>query len=132
MLKCHIVGNHILWLICSSPLPGGGRCIPKQVGQRTKIFQYCTGPAGRVTYNFHSSCKHMHLSFTRVCNKEHKGFICNMTLSNSSQSTRPTGRVLWKNYLSFLDFTGNYEQMSGIFVPCRVPTHLKSRNVRLK
>ena len=37
-----------------------------QVGlevQGTKIFQYCTCPAGQVTYNFHSSCKHMHLSF---------------------------------------------------------------------
>ena len=29
--------------------------------QRTKIFKYCTCPAGRVTYNFHSSCKHMHV-----------------------------------------------------------------------
>ena len=26
-------------------------------------------------YNFHSSCKHMHLSFKSVCNKEHKGVI---------------------------------------------------------
>ena len=40
--------------------------------QGTNIFQYCTCPAGRVTYNFHSSCKHMHLSFKSVCNKEHK------------------------------------------------------------
>ena len=31
--------------------------------QGTKIFKYCTCPAGRVIYNFHSSCKHMHLSF---------------------------------------------------------------------
>ena len=31
--------------------------------------------------------------------------------SNSSQSTG-------KNYLSFLDFTHNYEPMSGFFVPC--------------
>ena len=87
--------------------------------QGTKKFQYCTCPAGRVTYNFHSSCKHMHLSFKSVCNKEHKGEICNRTsLSNSSQSTRPVGRVLGKNYLSFLDVTRNYEQTSGIFVPC--------------
>ena len=43
----------------------------------TKTFQYCTGPSGRVTYNFHSSCKHIHLSFKSVCNKEHKGAICN-------------------------------------------------------
>ena len=28
--------------------------------------------------------------------------------SNSWQSTRPTGRVLGKNYSSFLDFTCNY------------------------
>ena len=27
--------------------------------QRTKIFQYCTCPAGWVTYNSHSSCKHV-------------------------------------------------------------------------
>ena len=43
------------------------------------------------------------------------------SLSNSSQSTCPTGRVLGKNYSSFLDFTRNYERMSGIFVPCRYP-----------
>ena len=56
--------------------------------------------AGRVTYNFHLSCKHMHLSFKSVCNKEHKGVICNMTSSsNSSQSTRHTGRVLWEELL---------------------------------
>ena len=48
--------------------------------QGTKIFQYCTNvtcPAGRVTYNFHLSCKHMHLSFKSVCIKEHKEVICN-------------------------------------------------------
>ena len=59
--------------------------------QGTKIFQYCTCPAGRVTYNFHLSCKHMHLSFKSVYNKENKGAICNATSSSySSQSTRPT------------------------------------------
>ena len=48
-----------------------------------------------MTYNFHLSCKHMHLSFKSICNKEHKGVICNMTsLSNSFQSARSTGRVL--------------------------------------
>ena len=31
--------------------------------QGTKIFTYCTCPAGLVTYNFHSSCKRMHMSF---------------------------------------------------------------------
>ena len=40
--------------------------------QGTKIFQYYTCPAGRVTYNFRSSCKHIHLSIKSVCNKEHK------------------------------------------------------------
>ena len=85
--------------------------------QGTKIFQYCTCPAGRVTNNFHSSCKHMHLSFKSVCNKEHKGVICNSTSSFSSQSTRPTGRVLGNYYSSFLDFTRNYERTSGMFVP---------------
>ena len=68
--------------------------------QGTKIFQYCTCPAGRKTYNFHSSCKHMHLSFKSVCNKEHKEVICNMTpSSNSAKSTRPKGRVLWEELL---------------------------------
>ena len=53
-----------------------------------------------MTYNFHSSCKHMHLSFKSICNKEHKGLICNMTpSSNSSQSTRPVGRVLCEELL---------------------------------
>ena len=47
------------------------------------------------------SCKHMHLSFKSVCNKEHKGVLCNMiSYSNSFQST-------WKNYSSFLDFIRN-------------------------
>ena len=44
--------------------------------------------------------EHMHLSFKSVGNKEHKGVICYMTSSsNSSQSTRPTGRVLWEELL---------------------------------
>ena len=41
--------------------------------QGTKIFQYCTRPARRVTYNFHSSCKHMNSSLKIVCNKENGG-----------------------------------------------------------
>ena len=45
----------------------------------TKRFKCCTCPAGRLTYNFHSSCKHMHQSLKSVCNKEHKGVICNIT-----------------------------------------------------
>ena len=68
--------------------------------QGTKIFKYCTCSSGRVTYNFHSFCKHMHLSFKSVCNKEHKGVICYMTSSSYSfQSTCPTGRVLWEELL---------------------------------
>ena len=75
--------------------------LKKDIQQGTKIFQYCTCPAGRVTYNFHLSCKRiMHLSFESICNKEHKGVICKMTSSsNSSQSTRPAGRVLWEELL---------------------------------
>ena len=41
--------------------------------QGAKIFQYSICPGGRVIYNFHSSCKQMHLSFKKVSNKEHKG-----------------------------------------------------------
>ena len=71
-----------------------------------------------MTNNFHSSCKHMHLSFKSVCNKEHKGVICSMTSStNYSQITHPTGQVLWKELLVILDFTRNYERTRGIFVP---------------
>ena len=63
--------------------------------QGTKIFQFCTWPAGRVTYNFYSFCKQMHFPVKSVCNKEHEGVICHMTPShNSSQSTRPTGEEL--------------------------------------
>ena len=66
-----------------------------QPNKGTKISKYCNCPAGRVTYNFHSSCKHMHLSFKSVCNKEHKGAICNMlSLSNFKKNATPTGRVL--------------------------------------
>ena len=45
-------------------------CFIFSASQGTKIFQYCTKSchAGRVTYNFHLSCKHMHSSFKRVCN----------------------------------------------------------------
>ena len=69
----------------------------KKFKQGTKIFKYCTCPAGQETNNFYSSCKHMHLSFNSICNKEHKRVICNITsLSNSFQSTGPTGRVLWE------------------------------------
>ena len=32
-----------------------------------------------MTYNFHSSFKHMHLSFKSVCSREDKGVICYMT-----------------------------------------------------
>ena len=71
----------------------------EELMQGTDIFQYCTCPAGRVTYNFHSSCKHMHLSFKSIYIKEHKGVICNMTSSISSQSTPPVGPVLLEELL---------------------------------
>ena len=50
------------------------------------------------------SCRMSDLPFSFVlqssCNKERKGVICNVTLSsNSSQSTRPTGPVLWEELL---------------------------------
>ena len=49
-------------------------CPINSASQGTKIFQYCTCTAGWVTYNFRSSCKHMHLFFI-ACIKEHKGVI---------------------------------------------------------
>ena len=54
---------------------------PKHMGlqlvgiQGTKIIQYCACPAGRVTYNFHSPCIQMYLSFKSIYNKEHMGFL---------------------------------------------------------
>ena len=44
--------------------------------------------------------------------------------SHSSQSTRPTGRELWKELLVLLDFTRNYKWTSGIFVPYSYPLNL--------
>ena len=92
------VGAIVVWWINHSEvlslIPGSSSQL-----QGTKIFQYCTCPAGHVTYNFHPSCKPIHLSFKSICNKEHKGVLCNMTSSNSSQSTRPIGRVLWEESL---------------------------------
>ena len=78
-----------------------------------------------MTYNFHSSCNRMHLSFKGVCNKEHMGVICNMTsLSNSSKSTRPIGRVLGKNYSSFLDFALKLQEDEWNFCPLYlIPTY---------
>ena len=73
-----ICGTCILLSVCSRQ-----RVIKVHISwdkvQGTKIFQYCTCPAGCVTYNFHSSCKHIHLSFKSLSNREHKGVICNMT-----------------------------------------------------
>ena len=88
--------------------------------QGTKIFQYCTCPAGRVTYNFHLSCKHMHLSFKSVCNKNTR----ELYVIWLPRVILPKALVLqvecfWKNYSSFVDFTRNYERTSGIFVPWR-------------
>ena len=68
--------------------------------QGTKLFKYCTCPAGWVAYNFHSSCKHMHMSLKSICNKEHKWVICTTTsLSNFFESTSPAGQVLWEELL---------------------------------
>ena len=84
--------------------------------QGTKIFQYCTCPAGRVTYNFHSSCKHMHLSFKSVCNKEHQGVIW-LPCVILPKALILQDECLGRNYSFYLDFTCNYEQTSGILSP---------------
>ena len=41
------------------------------------------------------------------------------SLNNSSQSTRPVGRVTWEELLILSRFYSYYERTSGIFVPCR-------------
>ena len=89
--------------------------------QGTKIFQYCTCPAGRVTYNFHSFCKHMHLSFKAYAIKN----IRELYVIWFPWVILPKALVLQderfgKNYSTFLDVTHNYKRTSGIFVPCSV------------
>ena len=87
--------------------------------QGTKIFQHCTCPAGRVTYNFHSS------SNTWTC------LLKVYAIKNIREwyaiwlpwVILPKALVLqdecfWENYSSVLDFTRNYKRTSGIFVPC--------------
>ena len=44
--------------------------------------------------------------------------------SNSSQSTHPTGQVLWEELLVLSRFHRNYKRPSGIFVPCGVKWHI--------
>ena len=70
-----------------------------------------------MTDNFHSSCKNTHLSFKSACNKEDKGVIW-LPQIILCKALVLQDECFWKNYLSFLDFTLNYEWMSGIFVPC--------------
>ena len=41
--------------------------------------------------------------------------------SNSFQSTRPVGRVLWEELLVFSRFHSYLQAASGIFVPCINP-----------
>ena len=53
----------------------------------------------------------MQLSFKSVCNEEHKGVICTCNLTSlrySSQSTHPTGQVVWEELLVLSRF------MSGL------------------
>ena len=85
--------------------------------QWTKIFQYCTCPAGRVTYNFHSSCKHTHLSFKSVCNKEHIREYYVLPRVILSKALVLQDECFGRNYSYFLDFTHNYEWTSEVFVP---------------
>ena len=73
--------------------------------------------SGRVTYNFHSSCKHTHLSFKSIWNKEHKGVIW-LPWAILPKALILQDECFGKNYSSFLVFTCNHERTSGIFVPC--------------
>ena len=68
------------------------------------------------------------LSFKSVSNKEHKGVICNKEHKGVICIIWLPGVILPKalilqddcfgrNYSSFLDFTRNYKQTSGIFCP---------------
>ena len=106
-----------------------------------------------MTYNFHTSCTQA--SFKSVCNKEHNRVICNMTYNKVPYITakmifyqvsfiaashilksmlrkcleHAQDKCFGMNYLSFLDFTHNYERTSGIFVPCIMPSYLEACNL---
>ena len=68
----------------------------------------------------HLSCRTGHLQFSLVLQTHAQGVMCNMTSSsNSSQSTRPTGRrtsALWRitcpSYISFIITSGRVEFLS--------------------
>ena len=80
-----------------------------------------------MTYNFHLSCKHTHLSFKSVCNKEHIKRSNMTSPSNSSKALVLQDECFAKNYSSFLDSTRNYERWSGIFCPWSIPANILSR-----
>ena len=97
------------------------------IKQGTRILQYCTCPAGRVTYNFHLSWKHMHVSFKSVCNKEHKGVIW-LHRVILPKALVLQGECFGKYYSSFPDFTRYSERTSGIFVPCKAISKVREDN----
>ena len=67
----------------------------------------------------------MHLSFKSVCNKEHKGVICYIiSLSDSSQSTRPTRQVLCEELLVLSRFNSLLRADKGIFCPLLIQLSL--------
>ena len=73
----------------------------------------------------------MHLSFKSVCNKEHKGVICYTTPEgNSSQSTRPTGRVLWEELLFLSRFHLELRVDEWNFCPLHQDLHCLLRQNR--
>ena len=101
--------QHILWVYNESIHMNDGVLVP--------LTCYVGANSGDKNISvLHLSCRTSDLqfslflqthspSFKRICNKEHKGVICNMnSSSNSSQSTRPTGRELWGKLLIFSRF----------------------------
>ena len=73
----------------------------------------------------------MPLSFKSVCNKEHKGVICYSTPEgNSSQSTRPTGRVLWEELFVLSRFHLELRADEWNFCPLHQDLHCLLRQNR--
>ena len=95
------------------------------VSQGTKIFKYCTCPAGLVTYNFHSYCNHRHLSFKSICNKEHKGVICNMTSSSNSScwTSAQISLVITSRRVEFLSPVSSSIKYLKNSTDCLFPIH---------
>ena len=102
--KCSTISNKK----CLDPDPGDKNISIFHSSCRTSDLQFFTRPANACTCPLKAY----------ICNKEHKGVICNETSwVILHKALLLQDECFGKNYSSFLDFTRNYKRTSGIFVP---------------